>query len=311
MISTKKIFNLKQTDKLTQKKILSRKTFNKDIINFLTHKVTPNSENGKISIIFQKIPKNNLKDNQKKKQKYFFVAQTPIKNEVSIKRRMITKTLSVNKTLLSSELNNKAIRTLQLNNEYSKEIRTKDSLSKSNSKHHTGKKDLIFPYLNMEEKNEKWNIMNLGKNFTDEPNKNKITNIKSRMVFYNKYKTSKEMKLKKCLVLEKLRKSINKNNAVNCLIKTNNNLSLEKSRNVSQELKNNVKIKIKRIPSYIRAPNINKILFPQNILKNCPNNSYELNYGNKCYFVNNIPISKSLFDSCFFKKKKIYKIYNN
>ena len=127
-----------------------------------------------------------------------------------------------------------------------------------------------------------YNVIKLGRNFSIGNIRQNELSIKTRLLFYNKYKKKKEIKLRKI----KTSKSQNDifeaendsyNNGIGVSIIRSDN-----TKNFGQQTMNgnylskkyNLPISIninafKRIPSYIRLPNINRVSFPKdNLLKN-------------------------------------------
>ena len=127
-----------------------------------------------------------------------------------------------------------------------------------------------------------YNVIKLGRNFSIGNIRQNELSIKTRILFYNKYKKKKEIKLRKI----KTSKSQNDifeaendsyNNGIGVSIIRSDN-----TKNFGQQTMNgnylskkyNLPISIninafKRIPSYIRLPNINRVSFPKdNLLKN-------------------------------------------
>ena len=127
-----------------------------------------------------------------------------------------------------------------------------------------------------------YNVIKLGRNFSIGNIRQNELSIKTRLLFYNKYKKKKEIKLRKI----KTSKSQNDifeaendsyNNGIGVSIIRSDN-----TKNFGQQTMNgnylskkyNLLISIninafKRIPSYIRLPNINRVSFPKdNLLKN-------------------------------------------
>ena len=137
-------------------------------------------------------------------------------------------------------------------------------------------------------------IIKLDKNLSSiNCNKNE-TNIKTRTLFYSKYKKKKQMKLKK---IKMSKTQIDLSKKENDLINSNENLlKNENTKNFGQQTNNNERINLinynflRRIYSYIRLPNINRINFPKEKL-NYDNNDCGVNfdfYNNNYFYLKDI-----------------------
>lgn len=136
-----------------------------------------------------------------------------------------------------------------------------------------------------------YNVIKLGKNFSIGNIRQNELSIKTRLLFYNKYKKKKEMKLTKIKtsksqndICEAESDSYNSGGGVSDCTKnfgqqTMNGNYLSKKYNLPISININV---FKRIPSYIRLPNINRVSFPKdNLIKNKSDCGINFDYYNK------------------------------
>lgn len=136
-----------------------------------------------------------------------------------------------------------------------------------------------------------YNVIKLGKNFSIGNIRQNELSIKTRLLFYNKYKKKKEMKLTKIKtsksqndIFEAESDSYNSGGGVSDCTKnfgqqTMNGNYLSKKYNLPISININV---FKRIPSYIRLPNINRVSFPKdNLIKNKSDCGINFDYYNK------------------------------
>ena len=150
-----------------------------------------------------------------------------------------------------------------------------------------------------------YNVIKLGNNFSISNIRQNELSIKTRLLFYNKYKKKKEMKLTKIKssksqndILEAESDSYNSGGGMNIMRsdstknfgqQTMNGNYLSKKYNLPISININV---FKRIPSYIRLPNINRVSFPKdNLLKNksdCGINFDYYNNNNNYFYLKDI-----------------------
>lgn len=186
-----------------------------------------------------------------------------------------------------------------INNNYKYDIQDENSIIKSkliktnynNIYHHNKMVIPKFRSLGTKANKVKPNckIIKLGRNFSTGNIKQNETNIKTRTLFYNKYKKKRDMKLTKIKV-SKTQIDIYTNE--NYLNQNKNNLiNFENTKNFGQQTMIENKIHktnynlLRRIYSYIRLPNINRINFPEKKL-NLENNDCGTNFDfcNNNYF---------------------------
>ena len=139
-----------------------------------------------------------------------------------------------------------------------------------------------------------YRIIKLDKNLSSINFKQNEANIKTRTLFYKKYKKKKQMKLKKIKVSKTQISLFRKENDL--FNKNENLLKNENTKNFGQQTNNNNRINLinynflRRIYSYIRLPNINRINFPKGKL-NDENNDCGVNfdfYNNNYFYLKDV-----------------------
>ena len=116
-------------------------------------------------------------------------------------------------------------------------------------------------------------IVKLGRNFKNENFKQNDTNIKTRTLFYKKYKQTKDMKLTKIKMKSSRAQSVildNNNNKEITFYKEENIMKNGNTKNFGQQTMNenyfnknmNMNL-IQRVYSYIKIPKFNRINFPE------------------------------------------------
>ena len=243
---------------------------NQDIIKYKNNKDRHNSE------IIKK--NSGTPDNKYVKNKIDSSSQTQNKILELFNGKNNMKLLSIRKHIFTNNIIKKVIKSIK--NDAKKETKNNLTLIKKNNTKKMNKEDLIFPYLDIEKKYKKWNIMNLGKQFLFNSQKN--IKIKTRNLFYSKCKTVKDIKLKKIKINNKpINELVNRNDDLsnNQILEKSKSITKFRSRNIFQDMKNMSSIKKikKRIPSYIRMPKVRKILYPKKDLTYFTNN-YELHH---------------------------------
>ena len=170
--------------------------------------------------------------------------------------------------------------------------------------------------------NINYKILKLSRNSSTGDIIPKNSNIKNRKIFYKKYKKTKDMKLTK-IKMSKTQNDIFENTKSESYNKEDNLNKTNGKKNFGQQTINeNYPIKrikfpllvninnYRRIPTYIRIPNINRISFPQNSFKSENSSSgVNLDYYDSNYFylkdLRNKSINKIYMINPFIRNKII------
>ena len=235
------------------------------------------------------------------------------------KRKKNVNTIRKNKTQYNNyKLLNKAVSPIN-NNINKNDIQEKEQVIRSKLKNNKydsiifRNKKIIpkFRSLKLGTKFKKtklnFKIIKLGRNFSTRNLKLNEENIKTRTLFYKKYKKTKDMKLTK-IKKSKSQNDIEENKIELYNVEQKNVIENENKKNFGQQtinendMNNNRRYSfnlLKRIYSYIRLPNINKINFPKKSLKS-ENNDCGINldfYNDNYFYLKDV------------KKQSINKIY--
>lgn len=229
-------------------------------------------------------------------------AYSPINKK---ENNLIDKETSINKKILKNNSSNNIL--------YKKILfRNKNILNQFRNMN-LGKKPKI---------NINYKILKLSRNSSTGDIIPKNSNIKNRKIFYKKYKKTKDMKLTK-IKMSKTQNDIFENTKSESYNKEDNLNKTNGKKNFGQQTINeNYPIKrikfpllvninnYRRIPTYIRIPNINRISFPQNSFKSENSSSgVNLDYYDSNYFylkdLRNKSINKIYMINPFIRNKII------
>lgn len=229
-------------------------------------------------------------------------AYSPINKK---ENNLIDKETSINKKILKNNSSNNIL--------YKKILFRNKNIFNQFRNMNLGKKPKI---------NINYKILKLSRNLSTYDIIQKNSNIKNRKIFYKKYKKTKEMKLTK-IKMSKTQNDIFENTKSESYNKEDNLNKTNGKKNFGQQTINeNYPIKrikfpllvninnYRRIPTYIRIPNINRISFPQNSFKSENSSSgVNLDYYDSNYFylkdLRNKSINKIYMINPFIRNKII------
>ena len=229
-------------------------------------------------------------------------AYSPINKK---ENNLIDKETSINKKILKNNSSNNIL--------YKKILFRNKNIFNQFRNMNLGKKPKI---------NINYKILKLSRNSSTGDIIPKNSNIKNRKIFYKKYKKTKDMKLTK-IKMSKTQNDIFENTKSESYNKEDNLNKTNGKKNFGQQTINeNYPIKrikfpllvninnYRRIPTYIRIPNINRISFPQNSFKSENSSSgVNLDYYDSNYFylkdLRNKSINKIYMINPFIRNKII------